>query len=115
MILVMISPIRGYQGGIPFGASYSFYQEGLDITASAQDDADRSISDIIISQARTYIMDEAESLNADIQIKEIELDPKTLMPISVRLAGSISPYDKSMLADFLETTMGVKKEAQKWD
>lgn len=115
MIFVLLSAVRSYQGFIRYDIPSSFYEDGRDIAADAKEEVDSTISDIIINQTCAYIMDEAESLNTDIQIVDLELDPQTRAPKSIHLAGRISPYDKSMLADFLETTLGIKKEAQTWN
>ena len=114
MIFVVISPLTQLHGNIFFESPISFYRTGQDIVRDTQEDVLCSASDIIIEQVRSYIMDEAESLNAVVEIEEICLDPQTWIPTSIQLRGPISPYDKAMLTDYIQTAIGIEKEAQKW-
>ena len=90
------------------------YQEGEDIAAAAQEDISNEISSIITERVETYILDEAGSLGIEVQVKDIQLDPDTLEPIQVEIWGDISPYNRSLLSDYLENTLGIGKEGQLW-
>lgn len=114
LTFVVISPLRQIQLDDLWQLPDSFYQEGQDIAASAQASASEEISDIIITQTRTYILDEASSLGLQIEVKDIQLDPGTLEPIEVEIWGDISPYNRTLLSDYLQNTLGIGKEGQLW-
>lgn len=114
MTFVIISPLREIELTDLWSMPEGFYQEGQDITASAQKNANEAISDIIIERAGTYILDEANSLNVRLQVEKICLDPDTLSPVQVELSGDIAPYQRSILSDYIADTLGIGKEDQIW-
>ena len=59
-------------------------------------------------------MDEAASMNAQIEIGPITLDDETLQPLSVEIYGKLTPYRKKMLSDFISEQLGIGKEGQIW-
>ena len=115
MASIVISPLRKIQLGELWDLPDDLYAEGQDITATAQEDTKNAISDIIIERTRSYILDEANSLDAKIQVTMIRLDPYTLTPVQVALTGDVSPYARSLLSDTIENGLGIGKEDQIWN
>lgn len=109
-----ISPLREIELGQLWELPDALYQDGLDISASAQEDVNEAISEVIIGKTRTYILDEADSLNAQIQVTQISLDPDTLVPVTVTLNGDVSPYQRTLLSDYMHKTLGIGKEGVIW-
>lgn len=114
MAFVVISPLRQIEISELWELPDDLYQQGQNITAAAQENTNEAISDIIIERTRTYILDKASSLNVQIQVETIRLDPDTLAPIQVELSGNIAPYQRSILSDFIAETLGIGKEDQIW-
>lgn len=114
LAFVVISPLRKMDLGEMLQLPEDLYQEGEDIAAAAQEDISNEISSIITERVETYILDEAGSLGIEVQVKDIQLDPDTLEPIQVEIWGDISPYNRSLLSDYLENTLGIGKEGQLW-
>lgn len=114
LAFVIISPLRQVDLDGIWTLPEQFYEEGQNISAAAREDVNMEISAVIIDRTRTYILDEAESLGAQLQVTRIALDPDTLAPNGVELTGSISPYARSALSGYIENTLGIEKEAQVW-
>ena len=74
--------------------------------------AQESLAGVIKDQTESYILDKAEgygaSLSADVMLGADDL------PVSVRLAGRISPYGKLRLQELLETELGIGRGDQIW-
>lgn len=68
----------------------------------------------ITEQVRTYILDKAQTLEAELTV-EVELTDDTLpVPCCVTLRGRISPYAKTVLSEYIEEKLGITAEAQVW-
>ena len=66
---------------------------------------------IIISNTRTYILEKAEKLGADI---DVEVYLQDLIPKSVRIIGQVSPYTKLQLTSYISEELGIAVEDQQW-
>ena len=82
------------------------------VVSAGEDLASDAVRSYIKSHAESYILDKAEeygaSLSADVILGEDDL------PVSVCLAGRISPYGKLRLQELLETQLGIGREDQIW-
>lgn len=114
MTFVVISPLKQIHLDEIWELPEEVYQEGQQISAAAQEQVSEEICSIIIQRTRAYILDEAGSLDARIEVSAISLDPDTLEPVGVELTGQLSADDRSVLSDYIEDTLGIKKEAQVW-
>lgn len=72
-----------------------------------------SINGIIKSQTEAYILDKAESMGLDVAV-EVELDDDNSVPCGVTIAGEASPYAKGLMASYIEETIGITRENQRW-
>lgn len=90
----------------------SFSREGQLAVSAGEDLAADAVRAYIKSHTESYILDKAEgygaSLSADVTLGADDL------PVSVRLAGRISPYGKLRLQELLETELGIGREDQIW-
>lgn len=92
----------------------TFYQDGSDISAAAREEVNQAIRQGIIDRTQAYILDEADSLNAQLQVTRIGLDPDTLVPVAVTLRGDVPPYQRALLSDYINETLGIGKEEVVW-
>ena len=84
-----------------------FAAQGLE-TSSAQ------MSSIIKQQCETYILDKAQSCNAQLEVAVTLTQDDIPKPESVTLSGSISLYHRQILQRWLEEDMGIQGENQLW-
>lgn len=76
--------------------------------------AEKQEANIIKSQTEAYILDKADRMDLQIAV-EVELDGDNgNIPCSVVISGSISPYAQMQLGAYIEDTLGIAKENQKW-
>ena len=75
--------------------------------------ANEQTSAIIKEYTEAYILDKAKNMGLDISV-EVELSENDSVPCGITLSGEISPYEKSVLCDYLEDTLGITRENQKW-
>ena len=78
----------------------------------AEEEAKQQMTAIISEEAVSYILDKAGDLGLELEV-QVELD-ENLLPWSVRLQGSVSPYAKSRLSGQIETELGISQERQVW-
>ncbi len=76
--------------------------------------AEKQEADIIKSQTEAYILDKANRMGLQIAV-EVELDGQNRnIPCGVVISGNISPYSQIQLESYIEQTLGIAKENQKW-
>ena len=93
------------------------YLESFSLEAAMVSDAGKNMAqdaqgDIIKTSVESYIMDKAETLGASITA-EVMLDQDNL-PLSVELAGNLSPYAKAEITGIITDDLGITKEHQIW-
>lgn len=71
-------------------------------------------ADIIKLKTEAYILDKASELNADITVRVSVSEADEAIPVSVEIAGIVSPYNKKRLESILENSLGIAKENQQW-
>ena len=74
--------------------------------------AEAAKSKIIMQEVESYILDRAEQLGSCLSV-ELKLDEK-LMPETVVMRGSVSPYVKKQISEMLVKDLGITKENQVW-
>ena len=88
--------------------------DGEQITLSGQNAARDAMAESIIASTRTYILDKAESLGAELTVEVMLDDSQIPVPNGVRIRGNISPYNREKLSSIIETDLGIPTEAQIW-
>ena len=86
--------------------------EAAQTAAMGEEYSDRAIREIIKSETEAYILDKAQSLGAKVSAEvSLSLDG---VPVAVRIGGSLSPYIKRELSDYISRDLGISKENQVW-
>lgn len=68
---------------------------------------------IIKDHTEAYILDKAKTMGLDISV-EVQLNDDNSIPCGIILSGNFAPYEKSILSDYIEGTLGIAKEHQQW-
>ena len=113
MCITVISPITN----ISF-KHLSNYFDSLLVNADTyvedgKNSAQISVNEIIKSQTETYILDKAKSMGLDVAV-EVELDVENSIPCGVIIEGEVSPYEKGLIASYIEESIGITRENQQW-
>lgn len=80
--------------------------------AEGEDYAQAAMARHIKSQCEAYILNKAKDFGCDILATFTLHDD--LMPAGCVIQGTLSPYEKEQLSEFLERDMGIPREDQQW-
>ncbi|MBQ7329219.1 MAG: hypothetical protein IJX01_04855 [Oscillospiraceae bacterium] len=114
MAITIITPLSN----ITFSGISNFWDDlSEEASKYAQEGAyiaEKQEKDIIKSQTEAYILDKANRMGLQIAV-EVELDGHNRnIPCGVVISGNISPYSQIQLESYIEQTLGIAKENQKW-
>lgn len=74
----------------------------------------RAMAAIIKQQTEAYILQKAAQYQATLTVQVFVSKDALPVPEAVHLRGSISPYAKTALGQYLTDTLGIPKENQQW-
>ena len=80
-----------------------------DATASTKEE----MAVIIKDEIRTYILKKATTHNMDVDV-EVNLDDEKLIPSDIVIKGRVSPYNKTVLNNYIQETLGIPEENLQW-
>lgn len=114
MAVTVIAPL----GSITFNGISDFWEnlstDAARYVSEGTSVAEKQEADIIKSQSEAYILDKANRMGLQIAV-EVELDGNNKnIPCSVVITGDVSPYSQIQLGAYIEDTLGISKENQKW-
>lgn len=112
MTLIIIAPILDIRIDAVLDDLDQFKTDGLYAAEDGENSSKDAMAKIIIDKTQAYILDKAKSLGAEIEV-ELELTDERI-PCGVTVAGKISPYAKQALSQYLDSELGIPKEAQRW-
>ena len=114
MLLTLASPLAHIRLN-----DLSFYfdrltQETDQAVGMGQSAAFEELKTIIKSKTEAYILDKATAYGANLEV-DVELDGSSPpVPCGVQIGGSISPYGKKQLQNYISESLGIPLEAQIW-
>jgi len=92
----------------------SITMESQDYIADGELAAKENLRSVIKDRTEAYILDKATRLGLTVSV-EVELDDSNhSIPCGATIQGSVSPYAREMMCKFMEDTLGIPKENQKW-
>ena len=112
--ITVISPLTDFEIQDITDKIESYISNGEGYVFAGTEYAENTMEEIIKQQIETYILDEADKLSADIQATVILSSDQSYIPHSVKLSGAVSPYQKKLLSEYMEDTLGIAKENQQW-
>lgn len=114
LTVTIIKPIINFQFTLPTGywtdtssLAENISQEGIQYAQHAQ-------KDIIKQQTEAYILNKAKDLKCSICVEVVLQEVQPYAPRAVCIQGQISPYGKSQLTHWMETTLNIPAEDQTW-
>ena len=114
LAFVVIAPLRTLELGDFAELPAAFYRDGESVRDEAMEGTREDLRAVITGEVEAYILGEAASLGEDIQVEEIELDPDTMIPVSVSISGRITANGYNQLSEYIQRELGIGKEGQKW-
>lgn len=77
--------------------------------------ANAETSAIIKKELEAYILEKAAAMNLTISVQITMTEDFPPQPYSVRLSGSISPYNRKMIENYIASELGIPEERQVWN
>ena len=114
MALVIVAPILDVRIDAFLDDFDQLKNDGLYAAQNGDDSAKEAMGEIIIDKTQAYILDKAKSLGAEVTVRLELTDQTPPVPSGVEITGKVSPYTKQVLSEYLETELGICKEAQVW-
>lgn len=114
LTFTVISPITTIDPDALLDSPWELTEQGNAIAAQGQAMAQEELQSIIKAQCEAYILDKAQTYQAALEV-EVTLNQEEIpAPVAVRLQGSVSPYAKQALQQWLYDEMGIPREDQQW-
>lgn len=114
LTFTVISPVANIDLDLVFETPWDLAADGSAIAAQGQALSRDQLESIIKEQCESYILDKALTFQADLEVEVTLSQDEMPVPSAVRLRGSISPYAKNALQQWLQDEMGIPKEDQLW-
>ena len=112
--LAVISPILKLEINEFGDFSNSFLEEAQSTASIGEAAALSSVREIITDKTSAYILDKANSMGLDINVEVILDDENPPKPCFVIISGSVSPYAKEILGEYIADNLAIPKEDQQW-
>lgn len=84
-----------------------------ELARSGEAAAKSAIASRISEQCGAYILNKADEMGLSLQA-EVALDPETGIPVSVRIVGNATPYEKEALISYITRTLGIERSGIQW-
>ena len=94
--------------------SLPYLEEASGASAVGEAYALNQLQLLIKQETQAYILDKATSLGANISVDVVLDTNPPYIPITVYLDGTVSPYAKKQLSDYIAEKLAIGKEAQIW-
>ena len=114
LTFTVISPIVNIEADEILDLSWDFTLQGSTIAEQGQSYSRNQLRRIIKDRTEAYILDKALTLQAQLQVEVMLSQDEVPVPTSVRLQGSVSPYARNVLQQWLQDDMAIPKEHQIW-
>lgn len=114
LTFTMIAPIADMDLDAALDMPWDFTVQGSSIAAQGQAISQAQLQGIIKEQCEAYILDKAKAYEVQLEVEVTLSSDEIPVPASVRLQGSVSPYAKSGLMQWLQDDMGIPRENQLW-
>lgn len=113
LILTVVLPLLPIEAE-DISSLFSSYAVQYD-TSQLKEQWHERLSAHIKETSETYIEQKADELGVFVRADVTLDDEEYPQPIAVRITGILSYETKNRLSDYIETALGVKKEAQEWN
>ena len=114
LTFAVIAPLADFDFSELIDEPWNYTLQGSRIVAEGEQIAREQLHDIIKQRCEAYIFDKAMSYQSPIRV-EVSLSQDDIpIPSMVSLEGSVSPYVKSTMQQWLQDEIGIPKENQIW-
>ena len=114
MVVTVITPTKAFDFSNLSDLITDFSKEAQEAVDTGEAYANQQLRENIMQQAQAYIQKRAQDLGVDlvVDVKLTGEDPP--VPSAVTIVGSVSPYIKSVLSEYIENNLDIPEEKQIW-
>jgi len=114
LILVLLSPLANFSER-SFRRSVEDFSRNMEIEQNMAVVDSAMTEQLIIDRCRTYIMDKADKLGAELEVEIILNQVNEIsVPAEVYINGQYSAHARDQISQMLEHDFGIPKEKQRW-
>lgn len=114
IIITVVSPLQDFRIGDLGNYLNDHRRLASDTAQGGVKMAKAAVADIIKEKTEAYILDEADKMDLDIsvEVKLSDTDPPT--PDQIIIIGTVSPYKKTLLSQYISVNLDIPREKQQW-
>lgn len=112
--IAVIAPIGHIN--LPNAQNFAMQLQGdaAEYIAKGQELAYGQAAEYITENIKAYILEKAQSINAQLEVSIDLTDSQIPQPCGVHIRGSISPNGKKVLTSYIAEELGIPEENQIW-
>ena len=114
LTFTVLAPIAELDFDAISDTPWNYSVQGNSFAEQGRQLSEDRLNEIIKTQCEAYILDKAMSYQTPMQVEITLSQDETPVPVAVYLKGSISPYAKNAIQNWLQYDMGIPKENQIW-
>ncbi len=112
LLVVVLGPLSKFQITDADWEMNDLFQESKTAVDEGTRTVEKATAAIITEKTSAYIVEKAAAHGAEVQAT-VQLDGT--IPRTVEIAGQVSPYVQSILSAWIESELGISREAQNWN
>ena len=114
MAITVISPFSKFSISDFQGFTQDFSIDAQTAVENGEWFSEQQLRENISQQVEAYIQERAQDLGVDLRF-DIELSAEMPpVPLVITIYGAASPYEKSILCDYIEKNLAIPEEKQVW-
>ena len=114
MTVTLVSPFLDFSMRNIADIFADYEVSGIEFSEYGNQMAADAAGEIIKNKTEAYILNEASNLDLDITVDVTLSGSDPPVPYQVSIAGTVSPYKKSVLSHMMTTDLGILVENQLW-
>lgn len=114
LTLIVMHPVASLPDYTLSAQEWLDYHHAQEISADGRNAAYNAMATIIKQRCEAYILDKAHSMDLEVTVNVTVGGDDIPIPRSVEIYGSVSPYAKTFLQDYIADSIGITKENQIW-
>ena len=115
LTITMIAPIAK----IDFDSALDYWTDMTEEASMLSADSKHAIVDelrtVITQETEAYILKKANSMGLQLEVSVVVSQDEPYVPYAVELRGTISPYDKAILSQYIEKNLDIEERCQTWN
>ena len=114
MLLCLLSPLTDVKLNDFIPVTDLYWSEAEQLAAQGENFAHQALEELIKGRSEAYILDKAADLGVSLDVCVSLASQDLPVPQEVMLTGTVSPYQKAVLTDYIEDHLGIEGGKIQW-